>query len=163
MYFLSTRKTITVLSLFSSMFLGEYGNIDFVFFTPKTCREVLFPALSCILSVSSAAYRPNKLQQYDRGACLLPSLFLKLNCECRLCFVIAPSIATSVTSFSSLAVCATPGPLSLSSSLSQSLFLSPLTSYLPPSSLPSPACLGDTWLGLSLILGRLFPADERFA
>lgn len=47
------------------------------------------------------------------------------------------------------------------------LFLPPrldatLFPYLMPPP-PFPACLGDTWLGLSLILGWLFPADEGFA
>lgn len=55
----------------------------------------------------------------------------------------------------------------LSFFLPVSIPLSSLTSYRPlspsPSPLSLPACLGDTWLGLSLILGRLFPADEGFA
>lgn len=127
------------------------------------------PASTCSYQQISAITCDSLLVALPWGAkmgaksCSLSQQLVKVNSQCKLRyrFVNTPTVAGSLTSS-----CSLPG-WHLVNSLSLLLFLSPSLFPNPPSfSHPSfPACLGDTWLGLSLIPGRFFffPADEGFA
>lgn len=73
-------------------------------------------------------------------------LLIKLNCECKVGFVIAPSNTASVTSSSSLAVWATPGRLFLSLSLLPCLNPSLLPYLIPPPLPPLPPLPLPVWV-----------------